>query len=335
MTNKLRSVVLLVAVLMLQSLCAWGQARPKTARRLYFVNLQKALLETREGKQAQVALRKLFKQKQAEVELIFKKLEKLKLAVEKSADPALRSRLEQEQKSLQETFVEKQKMLNASSERTSQLLAERLQAFVKKANASLSGSTIVDDRDHRPLEALPDCDLTEWLIKSYDSQIVRALPVRPGCWFDVLLFVDQKAVLERSQLGQVAKIVVQKKHKEFQAELDRRTEKVKQLTAAGKQEQVQAETLRLHSQYTQFHRDLARAETEALLRFQDELTKSLSQAIAGYQRVLFLTHGEKPIAEKLGQHCEVTEWVISYLNEQASRADLATVCPALGSPGGK
>ncbi len=330
MIHKPRVVILLVAAIGLQGMYARGQAESKTAKRLYFVNLQRALLETSEGKQAQAALRKLWKQKQAEAEVIFKKDEKLKQEIEKSSDPALRSRLEEEQKSLQIRFVEMQKTLSASSERTSQLLADRLAAFVKKANASLADGTIVDDRDHRPLEALPDCDLTEWLVKSYDSHKVRALPARAGCWFNVLLFVDQKAVLERSQLGKVAKLVVEKKHKEYQVELDRRTEQVKQLLADGKKEQAQAESLRLHSQYGQFHRDLARAETEALLRFQKELNKSLGQTIAGYQRVLFLTHGENPIAEKLQPHCEVTEWVISYLDEKASPAELAKACPALG-----
>ncbi len=321
-----------VLVVLLQSPFAWSQAKPETSISLYFVNLQRAMLETREGKKARAELREMWKQKQAEVKVIFKKLENLKQEFDKSADPALRKRLEQEQKLLQETFIEKQKTLNSSSEKISHLLADRLLAFVKKANVSLTGSLIVDDRDHKPLKALPDCDLTEWLIRSYDSQKVRALPARPGCRFDVLLFVDQKAILEKSQMGLVAKLVVQKKHKKFQAELDRRTERFKQLTAAGKQEQAQAETLQLHNQYAQFHRDLAQAEAAALLRFQDETTKSLSQAIAGHERVIFMTHGEKPIDEKLGVQCEVTEWAIDYLDEKATRADLVTACPAIIRP---
>ncbi len=160
---------LLVAILLLGSSAAFAEDM-----KLGFVDMQRALNETDDGKKAKAALKKVFDQKQKEldeqqaalkkdVEDLDKKRTLLPADQVREKEAELQTRMQK----VQQTYLRHQQDLSAKEQEATAKIYERMNKIIQKIATAENFAMIVDKS--ALVFAKPHLDMTNELIRRYNS----------------------------------------------------------------------------------------------------------------------------------------------------------------------
>jgi len=142
--------------------------------KLGFVDMQRALNETDDGKKAKAALKKVFDQKQKELDeqqAALKKdiedLDKKRTLLPPDQVREKEGELQQRMQKVQQTYLRHQQDLSGKEQEATAKIYERMNKIIAKIAASESFSMIVDKS--ALVFAKPHLDLTTELIRRYNS----------------------------------------------------------------------------------------------------------------------------------------------------------------------
>ncbi len=144
--------------------------------KLGYVDLQRALLETEDGRKAKAGLKKIFDQKQKELdeqqEDLKKKaedLEKKRTLLPANTVKEKEAELQQNLQKVQQTYVRHQQDLQAKEQEVTGKIFERMQRIIAKIATSENFTMVFDKNQSAVLFARPHLDLTNELIRRYNS----------------------------------------------------------------------------------------------------------------------------------------------------------------------
>jgi outer membrane protein len=167
-----RHAVTLVAALLIASISPRIYAQVRIA----VVDLQRALNETEDGRRAKARLKRLFKQRQQDLDKRQGELKTLKEDIEKNREvwsrDVLQKRVEEYQKvfvELQQQYVEYQRELaEKEAEMTSQIIA-RMESILRRIGQA-EGYTMIVERSEGGVVWVPsNLDLTDTVIQRYNA----------------------------------------------------------------------------------------------------------------------------------------------------------------------
>jgi outer membrane protein len=168
--NKLRiSRFVLMAALLLGTTAAYAEEF-----KLGFVDMQRALNETEDGKKAKASLKKVFDQKQKELDeqqAALKKdiedLDKKRTLLPADQVHAKEAELQSRMQKVQQTYLRHQQDLSGKEQEATAKIYERMNKILQKIAASENFSMIVDKS--ALVFAKPHLDLTNELIRRYNA----------------------------------------------------------------------------------------------------------------------------------------------------------------------
>lgn len=167
-----RHAVTLVAALLI----SFTAPRLYAQVRIAVVDLQRALNETEDGRRAKARLRRLFKQRQQELDQRQGELKALKENIEKNAEvwarDVLQKRAEEYQKAyieLQQQYVEYQRELAEKEGEMTQVIIQRMEQILRRIGQT-DGYTLIMERNEAGVVWVPtNLDLTDDVIQRYNS----------------------------------------------------------------------------------------------------------------------------------------------------------------------
>jgi len=168
--NKLRiSRFVVMAAFLLGTTAAYAEEF-----KLGFVDMQRALNETEDGKKAKAALKKVFDQKQKELDeqqAALKKdiedLDKKRTLLPADQVRAKEAELQQRMQKVQQTYLRHQQDLSGKEQEATAKIYERMNKILQKIAASENFSMILDKQ--ALVFAKPHLDLTNELIRRYNA----------------------------------------------------------------------------------------------------------------------------------------------------------------------
>lgn len=146
-------------------------------QKIAYVDLQRALEETDEGKKAKAKLKADFEKKQKELDARQDELKKMKADLDKQG-PLLKPEAQQQKAqelqqkliALQETYMRLQKDLQEKEGAETSKIFKRMQVVIAQI-AQAEGVTYVLERNSGLLYAPPSLDLTNELIRKYNASV--------------------------------------------------------------------------------------------------------------------------------------------------------------------
>ena len=153
-----------------------------------FVDLQRALNETEDGRKAKAQLKKVFDQKQ-------KELDEQQAQLKKDIDDLQKKRtllpadtvrqkegdLQERMQKVQQTYIRHQQDLQQKEQEATGKIFERMQRIINKIAAAENFTMILDKNQSAILFAKPHLELTNELIRRYNSgEGQSAGPSSPG-----------------------------------------------------------------------------------------------------------------------------------------------------------
>jgi outer membrane protein len=172
MTSLNRHAITLVAALLLSMVAPRIYAQVRIA----VVDLQRALNETEDGRRAKARLKRLFKQRQQELDKAQGELKSLKEEFDEQADTlsdtARQERLDAIQKQfveLQSTYVEYQRELAEKEAEMTQEIIARMETILRRVGQE-EGYTLIMERNEGGVIFVPgNLDLTDVVIQRYNA----------------------------------------------------------------------------------------------------------------------------------------------------------------------
>jgi outer membrane protein len=171
-TTLHRHAITLVAALLLSMVAPRIYAQVRIA----VVDLQRALNETEDGRRAKARLKRLFKQRQQELDKAQGELKTLKEEFDEQADTlsdtARQERLDAIQKQfveLQSTYVEYQRELAEKEAEMTQEIIARMETILRRVGQE-EGYTLIMERNEGGVIFVPgNLDLTDVVIQRYNA----------------------------------------------------------------------------------------------------------------------------------------------------------------------
>lgn len=147
-----------------------------TAQKIGVVDMQRALMETEDGRKAKDQLKKLFDQRQKTLDKQQNDLKAMKESLEKQRDvlarEVLTKKLEEYQKAfaeLQTTYLEFQRELAAKEGELTKPILERMQRVMRRIGQA-DGYALIIERGEAGVVYVPSTyDLTDVLIQRYNA----------------------------------------------------------------------------------------------------------------------------------------------------------------------
>ncbi len=176
--NRIRTIVcfFLIAFSMTHVLPALAQTR------VAYVDIQRAILETDEGKQAKARLKKEFDKRQKELDRLQADLKARKEELDKQAmtmDPAKRqakeAELQQKLLELQQRFVQLQGELSQQEKQLTERILGRMEGVLREI-AVANDFDMVLEKGATVLYAKESLDLTGELIRKYNRRYGKKAP---------------------------------------------------------------------------------------------------------------------------------------------------------------
>lgn len=167
-----RHAVTLAAALMISFVAPRLYAQVRIA----VVDLQRALNETEDGRRAKARLKRLFKQRQTELDKRQGELKTLKENIEKNAEiwarDVLQKRAEEYQKAyieLQQQYVEYQRELAEKEAEMTQVIIARMEQILRRIGQA-EGYTLIIERNEAGVVWVPgNLDVTDDVIQRYNA----------------------------------------------------------------------------------------------------------------------------------------------------------------------
>jgi len=173
--NLRRHALTLLAALLVSSVAPKAFAQTKIA----VVDLQRALMETEDGRRAKRRLERLFKRRQKSLDAAQTKMKQMKEDIERQqkagviTDEALQRRMEEFQKAyieLQSQYSEYQRELAAKEAELTGEILERMQAILRRIGQA-EGYTLILEANEGGVVWVPgNLDITDQLIQRYNSE---------------------------------------------------------------------------------------------------------------------------------------------------------------------
>ncbi|MCA9581491.1 MAG: OmpH family outer membrane protein [Myxococcales bacterium] len=151
---------------------------PKAAAqdKIAVVDLQRAITQTEEGRQAKAKLTKLFAKRQKQIDAKTNDLKKMKEDIEKQKDvlsrEAMQGKLEVYQKSfveLQTVYMEYQKEISQKEGQLTKGILERMQKIVERIGQAKGYSLVVERNEGGVVWAPSSLDITDDVIQRYNK----------------------------------------------------------------------------------------------------------------------------------------------------------------------
>ncbi len=144
--------------------------------KLGFVDLQRALMETEEGRKARADLKKIFDQKQKELDEqqsdLKKKIDDLdKRRTLLGADKVkqIEGELQAQMQKVQQTYMRHQQELSAKEQEATGKIFERMQRIIAKISIAENFTMVFDRAQAGLVFAKPHLDLTNEVIRRYNA----------------------------------------------------------------------------------------------------------------------------------------------------------------------
>ncbi len=170
-----RRTLMLVMVLALTLVC--GKAMAAGASKIAYVDLQRALLEVNDGKQAKANIKKYFDEKQAMLDVEQEKLKTMKEEMDKQAmalsDDVRKQKEAEFQKKLmelQKLFMNLQTELKKREEEATRPIFERMRNILQNIGEKENFDLILETNSTGIVYAPAKFDLTNELIRKYDAK---------------------------------------------------------------------------------------------------------------------------------------------------------------------
>lgn len=168
-----RHAITLLAALIVSTVTPTLFAQTKVA----VVDLQRALNETEDGRQAKARLKRLFRRRQKALDAAQEKLKKMKEDIERQKNvlsrEALEARLEEYQKAfieLQTTYVEYQRELAEKEAQLTKRILERMQEILRRIGQAEGYTLIVEANEGGVVWVPSNLDLTDQVIQRYNTE---------------------------------------------------------------------------------------------------------------------------------------------------------------------
>ena len=157
-------------------LAATGAAQAQEGFKVGYVDMQRALMETEDGRKARADLKKIFDQKQKELDeqqnqlkSAMEDLEKKRTLLPAEKVRATEAEIQGKLQKVQQTYLRHQQDLSGKEQEATGKIFERMQRIIAKI-ATTENLTMVFDRTQAGLIfAKPHLDLTNELIRRYNS----------------------------------------------------------------------------------------------------------------------------------------------------------------------
>ncbi len=166
---------LLIATLISALLCGFAP-QVYAQVRIGVVDLQRALNETEDGRRAKARLKKLFKQRQDELDHRQGEIKAMKEEIEKNqkvwSRDVLQKRVEEFQKiyvELQSQYVEFQRELGEQETEATQRILARMEQILRRVGQAESYTMIVERNEGGVAWAPANLDLTDVVIQRYNA----------------------------------------------------------------------------------------------------------------------------------------------------------------------
>lgn len=172
-----RIVVLSLAVFVLASTASVVEAQVKIG----VVDLQRAINETEDGRQAKRRLTKLFEERQKKLDAAQESLKSQKESIERQQDvlseEALKKKVEKYQEdlmALQTEYVDYQRELSTKEAELTKKILDRMQAILRRIGQT-DGYTLIVEANEGGIVWVPsNLDLTDVLIQRYNAQAKKS-----------------------------------------------------------------------------------------------------------------------------------------------------------------
>tara|TARA_B100001750_G_scaffold116423_2_gene92263 strand:- start:182 stop:745 length:564 start_codon:yes stop_codon:yes gene_type:complete len=168
-----RHGITLVAALLLSTVAPKVYAQTKIA----VVDLQRALMETEDGRRAKARLERLFKRRQKSLDAAQEELRDMKEDIERQKNvlsrEALAERLESYQKKfveLQQSYVEYQQELAAKEAELTQGILQKMQEIMRRIGQQEGYEIILEANESGVIWVPSNLDLTDQLIQRYNAE---------------------------------------------------------------------------------------------------------------------------------------------------------------------
>jgi outer membrane protein len=144
--------------------------------KLGFVDLQRALMETEDGRKARSDLKKVFDQKQKEldeqqtaVKKAVEDLEKRRTLLGAEVVKQKEAELQAQMQKVQQTYMRHQQDLGAKEQEATGKIFERMQRIIAKISVSENFAMVFDRTQAGLVFAKPHLDLTNEVIRRYNA----------------------------------------------------------------------------------------------------------------------------------------------------------------------
>ncbi len=172
-----RIVVLALAAFVLANTASTVNAQVKIG----VVDLQRAINETEDGRQAKRRLTKLFEERQKKLDTAQNSLKSQKESIERQQDvlseDALKKKVEKYQEdlmALQTEYVDYQRELSTKEAELTKKILDRMQAILRRIGQT-DGYTLIVEANEGGIVWVPsNLDLTDVLIQRYNSQAKKS-----------------------------------------------------------------------------------------------------------------------------------------------------------------
>lgn len=173
------ALVLSLAGFALVGVSVPAQAAPPKSGDLVlgYVNIQRAILEVEEGKRAKDSLRATFEEKQKKLSAQEAELKKLKDAIDRESvvknDAATNDKKAEFQKKLadlQQVFLKEQQELQTAEQKQLAAITEKMRKVISEIGEQGGYTLILEIQDSRLLYAKAHLDLTNEVIRKYNSK---------------------------------------------------------------------------------------------------------------------------------------------------------------------
>jgi hypothetical protein len=266
-----------------------------------WVDLEQAILETDDGKQAKAALEAEHRRSTQQIRAREERLRQL-------ADPALYDR---EAEKLQQDAKELEAALEAKQE---QLLAP----IVKRMEKLIDEHGVIDLSEQPIVDPPPSCDATSWLARAY------AKPEPPKvtpCKLEKAVYVELDRALAQSTAGQAATKKLDLSKEKSQAELDRRQRQLLEMERHADPKRYEEERREVAQLFARQQREMKAEAQDAEEALHALLRRKLREAsLPGWMFIEAI-----PDQRRLSPHCDATDWAAQLLDGKKA-GDLRKAC---------
>lgn len=265
---------------------------------LLFVDVEKVVLESPDGRRVAVALEA--QQKQIDAELDAKEREIAAVRKKLERDPRARAEYQNKAGEYDALVTAKQAELERAQDTAFQPILDRVEAVMQ--NVAAEGVRLADIADHPPLFPSKTCDVTGELAKMISGGERPSIGRRAECEARVFFYVELDRVMRSLPEAKRATARLDAFQRERQTELDQRARQIE--TAGGAD--VEARRLELADRYAAYRKDLKEREDKESAAMRVLALKKVAAQKDSYPGAVWLEKLAE--VEPLANSCDVTRF---------------------------